>query len=102
MDHADSLFYERFSNIMEEQKREEIQKIDDFQSKAVGKKNKKVKLETSFSSLIFSFIEEQSTAIRDALSGEKLIEFFKRLIEQLVSAVTTTVSLSLEFEAKSP
>jgi|LauGreDrversion4_2_1035121.scaffolds.fasta_scaffold97305_4 hypothetical protein len=30
MDHADSLFYERFSNIMEEQKREEIQKIDDF------------------------------------------------------------------------
>ena len=58
MDHADSLFYERFSNILEE-----VQKIEDFQSKAVGKKNKKVKLETSFSALVFSFVEEQSNAI---------------------------------------
>jgi hypothetical protein len=58
MDHADTLFYERFSNIMEDQKREELQKIEDFQSKAVGRKNKKVKLETSFSSLVFSFVEE--------------------------------------------
>ncbi len=61
-----------------------------------------MKLETSFSSLVFSFIEEQSTAIQDALNGEKLIEFIKRLIEQLVSAVTTIVSLSLDFEPKSP
>ena len=98
MDHAESQIFERFGRILEEAKAQEADKVDQFMSKS-GKK-KKVIYETTLSADIFDFMLQQLEAIQESLKGEKLIEFVKRMMEQLVSMVQHIVSSSMEFEAR--
>jgi hypothetical protein len=44
----------------------------------------------------------QLEAIAESLKGEKLIEFVKRMMDQLVSMVGHIVQTSMEFEARNP
>ena len=85
MDHAESQIFERLGRILEEAKAQEADKVDQFMSKS-GKK-KKVVYETTLSADVFDFMIQQLEAIQESLKGEKLIEFIKRMMEQLVSMV---------------
>jgi hypothetical protein len=61
---------------------------------------KKIAYETTLSPDIFDFLDQQLEAISESLNGEKLIDFIKRMMEQLVGMVGHIVSTSLEFEPK--
>jgi len=50
-------------------------------------KKKKVVYETTLSADVVDFMIQQLEAIQESLKGSKLIEFIKRLMEQLVSMV---------------
>ena len=61
---------------------------------------KKIIYETTLSPDIFDFLDQQLEAISESLNGDKLIDFIKRMMDQLVSMVAHIVSTSLEFEPK--
>ena len=92
MDYSEQNIQGKFVGVLEEQKVQEGDKIEQFSR---GKK-KNLTYFTSFSTDIFDILTDQLQAIQESLKGEKLLEFVKRMMDQLVSLTTHVVDISLE------
>lgn len=93
MDHAEGMILSKLQSILEESKEQEQDKME-----KVGKK--KMKYDTSLSTDLFEFMVTQLDAIRESLTGEKLIEFLKRMMDQLVSLAHHLANESLSLDPK--
>lgn len=85
MDHAENMILEKLQRVLEESKAQEIEKME-CAGKPMSKK-KKITYDTTLSTDLFDFMSTQLDAIKESLSGEKLVEFIKRMMDQLVSLV---------------